>query len=237
MWEGSLVMLSRRTWAKILAKEVSLIIWCLPLLPSKLHQSLWSLQKMSSIYSQVTRKINPFSAARKDEIFKNILLQHFHRIRMKVFANSSLFQDGHNRSHAMKENVNGKQLENADPTYPLLPSPKCFGDRHGINSRAKRWLNQLFTKMSKLVRHSYWEGLRPKITPQPKPYSDRTAIKFTSKVDFNLLSSPFRYLDIANDCAGHDSHWLSSHLWANKWFSRKVLRKKSAIFCHMPKPL
>ena len=95
-------------------------------------------KKMSSIYSQVTRKINPFSAARKDEIFKNILLQHFHRIRMKVFANSSLFQDGHNRSHAMKENVNGKQLENADPTYPLLPSPKCFGDRHGINSRAKR---------------------------------------------------------------------------------------------------
>ena len=129
--------------------------------------------------------------------------------------------------------------KNADSTYPELPTayPKCFGDRHGIDSEAKRWLNQLFTKCPNLCRHSYWEGLRTKITPQPKPYSDRTAIKFTSKVDFNLLRSPFRYLDIANASAEHDSHWLSSHRRTNKWFSREVLRKKSAIFCHMPVPL
>ena len=44
---------------------------------------------------------------------------------------------------------------------------------------------------------SHWKILHPQITPRPKPYSERTAIKFTSKVEFNLLPSPFRYLDIS----------------------------------------
>ena len=50
------------------------------------------------------------------------------------------FQDGQNRSHAMKETVNGKQSKNADPTYPLLLPlyPNCLGDRHGIDNQAKR---------------------------------------------------------------------------------------------------
>ena len=57
--------------------------------------------------------------------------------------------------------------------------------------------------------HSYyWEGLRPKITPRPKPYSDRTAIKFTSKVDFNLLGSPFRYLERSQNLGEHDSELI-----------------------------
>ena len=48
------------------------------------------------------------------------------------------FQDGQNRSHAMKETVNAKKPKNADPTELPPAYPKCFGDRHGINDQAKR---------------------------------------------------------------------------------------------------
>ena len=85
-------------------------------------------------------------------------------------------------------------------------------ERQTRNRQHRQKVTQpLIYEMSKPVssNHSYyWEGLRSKITPRPKPYSDRTAIKFTSKVDFNLLGSPFRYLERSQNLGGHDSELI-----------------------------
>ena len=72
----------------------------------------------------------------------------------------------------------------------------------------RRWPNRT---------HTQYSGIETKEEVVKSPPNGRAScIKFPSQVDFNLLRGPFRYLDIANACAEHDSHWLSSHLRANK---------------------
>ena len=214
---------SSRRWAQILTKEVKKFLF-LPSPPlsfpnfAKVYEVC---KKMSSIYSQVTRKINPFQcngATQNSTYTQNILCSKLSKIRSSEFsANTqpSCFS-GWSQKIPRDERVGecetaAKCRSHSKSSSPPVSSSKS-PERQTRNRQHRQKVTQpLIYEMSKPVssNHSYyWEGLRPKITPRPKPYSDRTAIKFTSKVDFNLLGSPFRYLERSQNLGGHDSELI-----------------------------